>query len=83
MIILNFESRIPISGNVSIAPFYDTGNVFARISTIRLSRFTNNLGLGIRYKTPFGPIRLDFGFNTDRPPGIPSHQIFLTVGNPF
>jgi len=83
MIILNIESRIPVSGNVSFAPFYDTGNVFARISTIRLSGFTNNLGFGIRYKTPFGPIRLDFGFNLDRPAGIPSHQIFLTVGNPF
>ncbi len=83
MIILNFESRIPVTGNVSIAPFYDTGNVFSRISSIRLSSFTHNLGLGIRYKTPFGPIRLDFGFNLDRPAGIPSHQIFFTVGNPF
>jgi outer membrane protein assembly complex protein YaeT len=83
MIIVNLESRIPVSGNLTFAPFYDTGNVFSRISSIRLSSFTHNLGFGIRYKTPFGPIRLDFGFNLDRPQGLPSHQMFFTVGNPF
>jgi outer membrane protein insertion porin family len=83
MIIVNLESRIPVSGNLTFAPFYDTGNVFSRISSIRLSSFTHNLGFGFRYKTPFGPIRLDFGFNLARSQGLPSHQIFFTVGNPF
>jgi outer membrane protein assembly factor BamA len=83
LIIANLEFRIPVRNGLTFAPFYDTGNVFETISTIKLSKFTNTLGFGFRYKTPFGPVRVDFGFNLDRPAGIPSHQIFLTVGNPF
>ena len=41
LVILNAELRIPVSGNFAFAPFYDTGNVFARIKDIGLSRFTN------------------------------------------
>jgi outer membrane protein insertion porin family len=83
LIIANLELRIPVRNGLTFAPFYDTGNVFATTSAIKLSKFTNTLGFGFRYKTPFGPLRVDFGFNLDRPAGLPSHQIFLTVGNPF
>lgn len=83
LVILNAELRIPVSGNFAFAPFYDTGNVFARIKDIGLSRFTNTLGFGVRYKTPFGPLRVDLGFNLSPPSGFPATQIFFTIGNPF
>jgi outer membrane protein insertion porin family len=83
LMIANLELRVPLTTNFSFVPFYDAGNVFPTISTIRFSSFTNTLGAGLRYKTPFGPLRVDFGFNVDRPPGIPSHQVFFTIGNPF
>jgi outer membrane translocation and assembly module TamA len=83
LVIANLEFRIPVRNGLTFAPFYDTGNVFETISAIKLSKFTNTLGFGFRYKTPFGPLRIDIGFNLDRPAGLPSHQIFLTVGNPF
>jgi outer membrane protein insertion porin family len=83
MVILNVETRFPLTRNFTLTPFYDTGNVFPRISTIRLSSFTNTLGFGFRYKTPFGPLRLDLGFNLDRDPRLPNYKIYFTVGNPF
>ncbi len=83
LVILNAELRIPVSGNFALAPFYDTGNVFARIKDIGLSRFSNTIGFGVRYKTPFGPLRVDLGFNLSPPPGFPARQIFFTIGNPF
>jgi len=83
LMIANLELRVPLSTSISFVPFYDAGNVFPTISTIKFSTFTNTLGAGLRYKTPFGPLRVDFGFNLDRPPGLPSHQIFFTIGNPF
>ena len=83
LVILNAELRIPVSGNFAFAPFYDTGNVFARIKDIGFSRFSNTLGFGVRYKTPFGPLRVDLGFNLSPPTGLPSRQIFFTIGNPF
>ncbi len=83
LMIANLELRVPMTTNLSFVPFYDAGNVFPTISTIKLSSFSNTLGVGVRYKTPFGPLRVDLGFNLDRPPGIPSHQVFFTIGNPF
>ncbi len=83
MVIVNVETRFPLTHNLTFTPFYDTGNVFSRISSIRISSFSNTLGVGFRYKTPFGPLRVDLGFNLDRDPRLPSHKIFFTVGNPF
>ncbi len=79
----NFELRIPVAGNFSVAPFYDAGNVFARIRDVKLASFSNTLGIGLRYKTPFGPIRVDIGRNLAPPPGQPSTKVFFTIGNPF
>jgi outer membrane protein insertion porin family len=83
LIIANVELRVPLTGNFSFAPFYDTGNVFQRIHDIKLSSFSNTLGFGLRYKTPFGPLRMDIGFNLAPPAGLPTRQIFFTIGNPF
>ena len=32
-----------------------------------LNYFAHSLGLGVRYKTPVGPIRVDFGYQLNRP----------------
>jgi outer membrane protein insertion porin family len=83
LFIANFELRIPVAGNFSVAPFYDAGNVFARIRDFKLATFSNTLGIGLRYRTPFGPIRVDIGRNLAPPPGQPSTKVFFTIGNPF
>jgi outer membrane protein insertion porin family len=83
LFIANFELRIPVAGNFSVAPFYDAGNVFARIRDFKLAAFSNTLGIGLRYRTPFGPIRVDIGRNLAPPPGQPSTKVFFTIGNPF
>jgi outer membrane protein insertion porin family len=83
LFIANFELRIPITNNIAFVPFYDAGNVFGRISAFKLSSFANTLGAGFRYKTPFGPLRIDLGFNLSSPVGMPNRQLFITIGNPF
>ncbi|MFN8007033.1 MAG: BamA/TamA family outer membrane protein [Terriglobia bacterium] len=83
LFIANIELRHPITDTFSIAPFYDAGNVFARIRDFQLAAFSNTLGMGFRYKTPFGPIRIDIGRNLAPPPGQPSTKVFFTIGNPF
>ena len=79
--------RFPISGMFG-ALFYDTGNVFPQVTDIRLSQFTHSVGFGLRYLTPVGFARLDFGFNvrpTINPDGTPQPRmkVFFTLGNPF
>ena len=41
--------------------------VCATNCTNELNYFAHTLGLGVRYKTPVGPIRIDFGYQLNRP----------------
>ena len=86
MVILNSEFRIPlpIKKGLSLATFYDGGNVFHPIGFQRFgAQYTNSVGLGFRYATPVGPIRIDIGRNLNRIEGIKSTQIFITLGQAF
>ncbi len=82
--ILNSEFRIPLSmimKNLGVAAFYDGGNVFSTIGFH--GQYTNTLGVGLRYATPVGPVRIDIGHNLNGQPGIKSTQIFVTLGQAF
>lgn len=61
------ELRAPIWGDLGLALFVDAGNV-SRYAASGPQGFQDLLkpnvgvGLGLRYKTPFGPVRLDAGY---------------------
>jgi outer membrane protein insertion porin family len=86
LLIINSELRIPfpIRKGLGLATFYDGGNVFEAIGFHDFwSNYSNTLGIGLRYKTPLGPVRLDLGYNLNAPPGIKSTQYFVTLGQAF
>ena len=56
------ELRFGVSGPLSAAVFVDMGDVSQRTSDIRLGRLHMSSGVGARYDTPVGPIRLDVGY---------------------
>jgi len=45
------------------------------------SYVSHAIGVGIRYKTPIGPVRFDFGYNLN-PPAFPSCQTSPDANNP-
>jgi hypothetical protein len=63
----SLELRFPISGAFSGAFFTDTADVSPRAVDFRLNRPHLSVGIGFRYDTPVGPIRLDAGY---RVPGL-------------
>ena len=64
--------------------FYDGGNVFDRMGFKNFgANYTNSVGLGLRYATPVGPIRVDVGHNLSPIPGISATQYFITLGQAF
>jgi outer membrane protein insertion porin family len=67
LIIANAEIRQPVYRQISLVGFYDLGNVFAKFDDIAPKNFTHSLGLGIRVKTPLGPLRLDLGYLASDP----------------
>jgi outer membrane protein assembly factor BamA len=94
LLILNSEARVPLSikKNLSLAVFYDGGNVFPSVgfrdfstsnqSTTGLG-YSNNVGLGLRYSTPVGPIRLDIGHNLNPVNGVSATPYFIGIGQAF
>ncbi|HEX4770122.1 MAG TPA: BamA/TamA family outer membrane protein [Bryobacteraceae bacterium] len=78
LFINNTELRFPLYGdNLKAVIFHDAGNVYASISEFSVRFRQENLqdfnymvqdvGIGIRYRTPIGPIRADFSFSPDAP----------------
>lgn len=86
MLILNSEARIPlpIKKGLSVVPFYDGGGVFPYVGFNDFKQlYTNNVGLGLRYATPVGPIRVDIGHNFNPAFGVSSMQWFIGIGQAF
>jgi outer membrane protein insertion porin family len=86
LFILNSEFRIPlpIKKGLGLVAFYDGGNVFQHVGFSDFgSNYTNTLGIGLRYATPIGPVRIDLGHNFNALSGIKSTQLFITLGQSF
>jgi outer membrane protein insertion porin family/translocation and assembly module TamA len=58
----SLELRFPLSGALTGAAFTDTSDVSDKKVDFRLNRPHLSVGLGLRYDTPVGPIRLDAGY---------------------
>ena len=86
LLVINTEARIPVKfeKGLSIVPFYDGGNVFPDVGFHDFtSLYSNNVGLGLRYSTPVGPIRVDYGRNLDPISGVSANQFFISIGQAF
>jgi len=66
-----------------VVGFVDSANVFARVSQIALMDLRTSVGSGVRYKSPFGPIRFDLGFKINRQPGEGLTAWFISFGQAF
>ncbi len=86
LILLNFELTFPLVPQIKYlhgAIFYDKGNVFFRRSQISLKSLRDAFGLGVRYATPLGPVRVEVGWDVDAPEGERKTLLFVTIGNVF
>ncbi len=66
VIVINGEVRTQLWTNIAVVGFLDGGNVFARAGDMSLRELRGAAGFGLRYRSPLGPLRLDFGFKLDR-----------------
>ena len=86
LFLINSEARIPlpIKKGLGLVVFYDGGNVFPIVGFHDFtSLYSNNVGFGLRYATPVGPVRVDLGHNLNPVPGINSTQYFISIGQAF
>jgi outer membrane translocation and assembly module TamA len=100
--------KLPIAGNkLGGTIFYDAGNVYSDVDHItwrytpnsltNLNYLSHTVGAGLRYGTPIGPVRIDFGYQlnpaqfqfmdpTTKLPEterLPHFQFFFNIGPVF
>ncbi len=86
---LELRSRFA-GGRFGVVLFHDAGNVFSTLRRMKLLKFVQRsptdldytsqvAGVGVRYRTPVGPVRLDVGYNFNPP----RYQIIDKSVNPL
>ena len=74
------EYRIPLGPRVEAAIFADFGRIWAEEESANPSSFEVAPGVGIRYLSPVGPIRIDVGYRFQ---GIEDLQVVTSQIRPF
>lgn len=82
-VLTNIEFRIGLSKSFGFVAFLDGGNVWHKTSDIKLADMKYTSGLGLRYNTPVGPIRIDYGHKLQRAKGESSGELHFTIGHAF
>ena len=78
----SIEARVKAFGNFGLVPFLDGGN----ISTGTLPSFTDlrfGAGVGVRYYSNFGPIRIDVGTPLNPQRGDARVAVYVSLGQAF
>jgi len=75
------EARVRL-GNFGIVPFIDAGNIYSS-SLPKLDDLRFGVGLGVRYHTNFGPIRVDVGTPLNGRSGDPRVAVYVSLGQAF
>ncbi len=63
--------------------FYDMGSVWSQKYKFTSSEIRKSLGLGIRWFSPLGPLRIEWGYNIDKKPGEDSSNVNFQIGGGF
>lgn len=83
LLLASAEWRVPIAGSLGGTIFVDGGNTWASLAKVREADLRWGAGLGLRFETPVGPLRLEYGWKLDREPGESKGELYLAFGNPF
>jgi outer membrane protein assembly complex protein YaeT len=70
------ELRFPIKGNLTGVGFIDGGNVWSKKFDYHLNDLRYDIGPGVRYATPIGPIRVDLGYQ------LTPYDVLIVNGSP-
>ncbi|OGP13726.1 MAG: outer membrane protein assembly factor BamA [Deltaproteobacteria bacterium RIFCSPLOWO2_02_FULL_50_16] len=85
MIQLNGELELPIYDPIGFkfVTFVDAGNAFAEDENYSLRQLRSDYGFGLRWNSPFGPLRFEWGIPIKREPGEDSVVFNFTIGSFF
>ncbi|MBI5346415.1 MAG: BamA/TamA family outer membrane protein [Chlamydiae bacterium] len=80
----NYEMRFRVSKKIGLVPFFDIGAVSLNEYPTVTERWFKSVGIGLRYFTFFGPLRLDAAIPLDRRKSIdPAFKLYASIGQSF
>ncbi|OGW53374.1 MAG: outer membrane protein assembly factor BamA [Nitrospirae bacterium RBG_13_43_8] len=79
----NVELRSYLGRGIGIVTFLDGGNVWQKVGEIELGSIKYSTGLGLRYNTPVGPLRVDYGYKLQREEGESAGVLHFAIGHAF
>jgi outer membrane protein insertion porin family len=77
-LVFNAEYRFPLAENFQAVFFVDWGQAWDIEESIDIADLKFGRGVGVRFDTPIGPIRLDYGINEE---GI--GKTYFSIGHTF
>lgn len=84
-IVLNAEFLFPLVKEAKIKGllFFDLGRAFDHEEKLRFPALRYSAGMGMRWISPIGPLRLEWGYNLDPEPGEEASQLEFSIGTLF
>ncbi len=79
----NLELRASLGKGIGLVAFLDGGNVWRETNDIDLLEWKFTPGIGVRYRTPVGPLRLDYGYKLKDEPGQSRGIFHFAIGHAF
>ncbi|MBX7147738.1 outer membrane protein assembly factor BamA [bacterium] len=85
MLLFNSELELPIydPAGVRTVIFFDSGQAYAENESIDLMRLRSNYGVGLRWNSPFGPLRFEWGFPINKRKGDAFTVFNFSIGQAF
>ncbi len=77
------EVRINVTESIGIVPFLEGGSVSTSQNLMDTEGLLWGGGLGVRYVTPIGPLRLDVAVPFEQRAGDDAFQLYLSLGQAF
>lgn len=79
----SLEARLRFTETIGLVPFVDVGQAFAGAFPDGSERLRVGAGLGLRYYTSLGPIRVDVAVPLNRRQGESTYAIYVGIGQAF
>lgn len=85
MMLFNLEYEVPIydAAGLRFVVFADSGQAFAESEDLDLTKLRSNYGAGLRWISPFGPLRFEWGFPIQRRSDESKTVFNFTIGQSF
>jgi outer membrane protein insertion porin family len=82
-VVVNTELLFPIMESYGVrgVAFFDMGNAFSESQSFSFGDLRRSIGAGVRWMSPFGPLRVELGFPLNKKPHDETSVLGFSIGS--